>query len=165
MAKSPRVRGVSEGEERTELLGLVDFWRSATLGSGVIICRILPVDKCQPMRGQGQSTVWLLSSIIGLYSEQNVNVVLRGQSVIGKENLGSSYLANFSIADTILARGFVYAISFRLSHSLLAWAMLPSLHFRLLALHNQLLALSRFVTCTQYNRDETLAFVSALAAS
>ena len=132
VAKSPRVRGVSEGEERTELFGLVDFCRSATLGSGVIICRILPVDKCQSMRGQGESTVWLLSSIIGLYSEQNVNVVLRGQSVIRRENLGSSYLAHFSIADTILARWLVYAISF----SLLGWAMLPSLHFRLLALHN-----------------------------
>ena len=88
MAKSPRVRGVSEGEERTELLGLVDFCRSETLGRGVIICRILPVDKCQPMRGQGESTIWLLSAIIGLYSEQNVNVVLRGQSVIRKRKFG-----------------------------------------------------------------------------
>jgi hypothetical protein len=54
MAKSPRLRGVSEGEERTELFGLVDFCRSATLGSGVIICRILPeedVSQCE-VRGK-----------------------------------------------------------------------------------------------------------------
>jgi hypothetical protein len=40
-------RGLSPGEERTELCGLVDFCRSATLGSGVIICRIRPIDIVQ----------------------------------------------------------------------------------------------------------------------
>lgn len=54
-ARSSRERGVSEGEERMELRGLVDFCRSATLGRGVIICRILPkrhVSQCSHPRGE-----------------------------------------------------------------------------------------------------------------
>ena len=35
--------GLWEGDERTELLGLGDFWLSATFGRGVIICRIRPM--------------------------------------------------------------------------------------------------------------------------
>jgi hypothetical protein len=35
-------KGLLDGDERAERCGLVDLWRSATLGRAVIICRILP---------------------------------------------------------------------------------------------------------------------------
>jgi len=116
---------------------------------------------------QGKSTVWLLSSIVGLYSEQNVNIILCGQSVIDQEkNFGrSSYLTQFSIADTILARGLVCPISFNFSYSTLDWAMFTFTALPFTCSRQLAIARSRFVTCTQYNRDETLVSVSVLAAS
>ena len=86
----------------------------------------------------GTRTVWLLSSIVCLYSEQNVNVVLRGQLLyLRREKFGDRRTSHtFPSRIQFSQAGLSTTISFRFSHSQQDRAILPSLHFRLLALDN-----------------------------